>query len=445
MNRQLSAAVIASFRDADPSQHRQQLQRFSARQWHENFRWLDASGLALYFLQRLRSLEAESAIPDSILAQLEQRHADNEHRTAVLFNEFARINAAFRCAGLRYAVLKGFTLVPDFCPDLSLRCQMDFDFLIADDQAEPCRDLLASLGYSLMAANNHVLEFKSSAGQVPHIRDLYKAKPQHAVEVHLGDDSQLEFHSSVLKRSRIVTSNGVNYPALSAEDMFLGVASHLFRHIRSEWTRISWLLELRHFVSTRRKESAFWAAVRERGLQTSGTAVAVGVAINLADRAFGKVECDDLREWTVNNLPAPILSWTERYGDEILFAHFPGNKLYLLLERELDGGRETSLTIRRRLFPASRPARIATTATGNILDKLQALQFEYQYFFFRLRFHLTQTPRYLLEARRWKRFCKQRCGQSLADHQTAMPTPIADREAGHKLQGSYPSLTVKQQ
>lgn len=445
MNRQLSAAVIASFRDADPSQHRQQLQRFSARQWHDNFCWLDASGLALYFLQRLRSLEAESAIPDSILAQLEQRHADNEHRTAVLFNEFGRINAAFRDAGLGYAVLKGFTLVPDFCPDLSLRCQMDFDFLIADDQAGPCRDLLASLGYSLMASNRHVLEFKSNAGHVPHIEDLYKAKPQHAVEIHLCDDSRFEFHSSLLNRSGIVTASGIDYPRLSAEDMFFGVASHLFRHIRSEWTRISWLLELRHFVSMRRTDSTFWTNVREKSQQTSGAAVAVGVAVSLAERAFGKVECDDLRDWSVHSLPMPVLSWIDRYGDKILLADFPGNKLYLILEREIDGSRETSQTIRRRLFPASRPARVATATSGNILDRLQALQFEYRYFFFRLRFHLTQTTRYLLEAWRWKSFRKERCGQALAEDQQAIPAPITSREAGHKLQGSYPTLTVKQQ
>jgi hypothetical protein len=445
MNRQLSAAVIASFRDADPSQHRKRLHRFSARQWHENFRWLDASGLALYFLQRLRSLEAENAIPDSILAQLEQRHADNEHRTAVLFNEFVRINAAFRGAGLEFVALKGFSLVPDFCPDLSLRCQMDFDLLIADYQAGPCRDVLVSLGYSLMASNSHVLEFKSNAGKVPHMRDLYKAKPQHAVEIHLSDDSRFEFHSSLLNRSRIATANGIEYPALSAEDMFFGVASHLFRHIRSEWTRISWLLELRHFLFTRRNDSAFWTNVRENAQQTSGAAVAVGVAVSLADKAFGKLECYDLRNWSVDELPAPVILWIEHYGDKTLLADFPGSKLYLLLERELDDSRETSLTIRQRLFPTSRPARIATAATGNILDRLQALQFEYRYFFFRLRFHLTQTPRYLLEAWLWKRSRKERCEQGVADDRTARQAAITECEAGHKLQGSYPSLTVKQQ
>lgn len=421
MNRQLSAAVIISFRYPDAAQIRRQLSRFSARQWQQAFPWLDASGLALYLLDWLRSHAAEDAIPDSVMERLEQRHADNEQRTTTLFVEFARINAAFRASGMEYANLKGFTLVPDYCPDLSLRCQMDFDFLVDAAQAEPCVALLRTLGYSLMTSNAHVMEFKSHAGRVPHIRDLYKPRPQRAVEIHLCDDAGIELQSRQLRHSRMLGINGIDVAALTAEDMFLGQASHLFRHVRSEWTRVSWLLEFRHFVICHRTDAKFWLAVERKAMEAPGASLAVGVALHLAERAFGMFAPRELRDWSAARLPASVALWIERYGDEVLLASFPGSKLYLILERELDSSRKMSSTIRRRLLPMRTPARVTSAASGGVGERFRAFQFQLRYFLFRLRFHFVHTPRYLWEAWRWRRFPRSSDGLGDALLRTAPP------------------------
>jgi hypothetical protein len=444
MNRQLSAAVLATFRDADPTHLRQQLRRFSSRQWQENFPWLDASGLALYLLDRLRSLELDDAIPTSILFQLEQRHADNKRRTTSLFEEFVRINAAFRAAGLEYVNLKGFTLVPGYCPDLSLRCQMDFDFLVGELEAQQCQDLLRTLGYSLMASNGHVMEFKSHAGSVPHIRALYKARPQRVVEVHFCDDSRFEFQPSLLERSVNLTLDGIGYPALASEDMFLCQGSHIFRHIRSEWTRASRLLEFRNFITTHFEDAGFWNNLRERAMQEPGIPLAVGAALRLAEKAFGDFAPHELRDWAAGSLPATVALWIDRYGDDVLLARFPGGKLYLILERELDSSQEMSRTIRRRLLPMRGPGRV-TRADMSLATRFKAHRFQLWYFFFRLRFHLAQTPRYLLEAWRWKRLSSGLRGLDSSVAQAAPTQGAAERETGHRVQTSYRSLTVKQQ
>src|ERR1700691_4018389 len=105
MDRQLAATVIATFRDAGAAQHKERLKRFSARRWQRNFRWLDASGLALYFLRTLRRRNIDDCVPSPVLAQLEQRYDSNQQRTAFLFEEFERINTAFRRAGVDYVTL----------------------------------------------------------------------------------------------------------------------------------------------------------------------------------------------------------------------------------------------------------------------------------------------------------------------------------------------------
>jgi hypothetical protein len=406
MDRELAAAVIATFRATDAPHHRQTLRAFAAHRWKHNFHWLDASGLALYFLQKLRTLEIKDAVPESVLSQLERRQADNEQRTASLFDEFVRLNTALTGGGLPYANLKGFTYIPDYCPNPSLRYQMDCDFLIEERDATRCCDILRSLGYSVVAANRHVIELKTGGPDTPRISDLYKTTSQRVVELHLCDDSRPDRHSSLLQHRQLLQIRGGKYPALSAEEIFLAQTCHLFRHLRSEWTRISWLLELRHFVAARRDDAPFWRAVRLRADHDEQGALAVGASLRLAQNAFGHFACDELTNWSVEQLPAAVALWIERYGDEVLLADFPGSKLYLILEQALCDGHQTRFMIRRRLFPRRAPANFVASPSGGPMQKLKAAWVSYRYFFFRMRFHIVAGSQYFVESWRWKRLRK---------------------------------------
>ena len=141
-------AVIASFRDS--SEHAvQRLAGLTQRDWARSMLWLDASGLALYFLNRLQLLGIEDAIPAPTLERLRQSQADNCLRSASMLSEFCSLNEAFQAAGVQYANEKGFTLSPDSCPDASLRHQVDFDFMVDGDDLNICREILEQRGYVL--------------------------------------------------------------------------------------------------------------------------------------------------------------------------------------------------------------------------------------------------------------------------------------------------------
>ena len=406
MNRQLAQAVITTFRDPDPVTNRKRLAHFGLRDWRHTLYWLDASGLALYFLVRLRSLFLQDAIPESVLSQLDERLADNKVSTTLMFREFVRLNVAFQEAGLTYLNLKGFTLVPDYCPAPALRYQMDCDFLLAETFRARCTDLLRGLGYTLTFADHRVMEFKAGMNRLPHIRDLYKPKPQRLVEIHLCGPCRpagLGLDGHAMERRRVATLDGFSFPAPAAADMFVAQAFHLLRHLQSEWTRVSWLLEFRNLVLKKQHDNPFWHEVEELASRTPDASLAIAVAIRLAAEGFGDFAPDALRSLVCNRVPDVVALWIKRYAASILLSDHPGTKLYLLLQGELNKNKQKPFTVRKRLLPLRPPAQVIVAARGGPRQQLLGAAYQFRYVLFRLRFHVKEGARYLVEAWRWKR------------------------------------------
>ncbi len=400
---------MATFRDEDVHAHGQRLSRFDRGDWRRSLGWLDASGLALYFLDRLKSLRLTTAVPFDLVTKLESRLADNQRRTADLFDEFLRINHAFQDASLRYLNLKGFTLTPEYCPDPALRCQFDLDFLVASADAARCRDILSTFGYAATGHNENVVEFKRGPARVPSIQELYKPRLQRSVEVHLvsGPDHAAEQESSVLARSNSRAWKGAAFPALCDVDQFMAQACHLFRHVKSEWTRISWLLEFKTFVAARRNDTRFWDKTQAHATTVDDGGLAVGIATWLATEAFGEFAPRALTEWSVDAIPPAVRLWLEQYDSRIMLSDFPGSKLYLLLNGELDrcAGQQGQATL-RKLLPLHCPPRVTGPSPRGIGHKIRAAVAQAKYVLFRLRFHMVEGSRYVIEARRWKRIVR---------------------------------------
>ncbi len=408
-NPALVHAIVASF--SEPAEQAcSRLSRFSAHDWARTEFWLDTSGLALYFLNHVQAHGLSDAVDARLLAKLQQKLTDNQTRIAGMLQDFISINRSFREAGIRFANIKGFTHFPDSCPDLSLRHQSDFDFLIDPDHLALGRTLLEQRGFMLTASTPGSLEFRTSGPVRTSLDGQYRVANRLSAELHLGTAPPLRGLPSKrdprLDRLQDWQWNGQGFPALARADQLIGQALHLLGHLRNEHTRPSWLLEYRHHVVAHQGDCDFWNAVRALAAESAQTSVALGLSTLLASIIFGPFSSPELDSWTVDLLPHRVRLWASHYGRRAVLADVPGTKLYLLLEdalQDLDSGQVKSVRL-RRLIPLRRTDRILQPATNETLpSRLRREAIELRFMLFRLRFHLQQGFRFAWEVRRWKR------------------------------------------
>jgi hypothetical protein len=188
MNNALAQAVVQSLSFSGEAQEKAAvlLPRFAERDWDRSFCWLDNSGLALYFLRRLEETQRTSVLPARILARLQRNQSDNQHRLMRMAEEFARINCKFDEGGLNYAVMKGFSLVPAFSPDASLRAQADLDYMLDDESLPGAQRILRELGYTMTQATGTQFVFRSTERAALLSDSPYALTTPPMVELHLA-------------------------------------------------------------------------------------------------------------------------------------------------------------------------------------------------------------------------------------------------------------------
>lgn len=395
-------AVLSIFRDPVPEAC-SRLEWLSEREWQNLLRWLDFSGLALYFLDRMAELELHHWLPAFVLDRLWDNLADNAERTRGMCAESTVIQQEFQRAGLAYAVLKGLSLWPSAVPKPELRSQFDLDFLVAERSAQEARRILEIRGYRLYAISGQTWEFKLNERPGVSLKDLYKPMPSHAVELHIEPD--VAGCSTILDRVEYRELHGIRIPMLAPVDLFLGQALHVYKHLCGEFSRASHLLEFRHHVLARHSDDDFWRNLRATASGNERAVLSLGMVTLLIMRVMGDFAPESLTGWTVSHLPLPTQLWVEMYGRRAVCGSFPGTKLYLLLQREL---KPVGLPVQRppikALLPSRLPPPIIKAFPNEAMSvRLSRYRMQLEFVLLRLRFHFVEGLRYAWESYRWKR------------------------------------------
>src|SRR5215510_3039490 len=78
-------------------------QSFKRKEWDRVLAWLDLSGLAIYFLNCLKSSGDLNAVPNWVQEELDSRAEANRRRTHTLLQEFESLIASFEKGHVNYA------------------------------------------------------------------------------------------------------------------------------------------------------------------------------------------------------------------------------------------------------------------------------------------------------------------------------------------------------
>ncbi len=398
----LREAALLSFCDPPPPQC-SVLWSLSRREWESLLHWLDLSGLALYFLDRMANLQFSGSLPEFVLARLQKNLEDNTERTRSMIAESVAIQQEFQSAHVSYAVLKGLSLWPCSVPAPELRSQFDLDFLVVEKSASSAKSILERRGYRLYQASRRSWEFKRNERPGLSLKDLYKVQPSHAVELHIEPNRSGQ--SSLMDRLEMRNLYECTMPVLSPVDLLLGQGLHAYKHVCSEFSRAAHLLEFRRHVMARFNDSTFWLTLRAAAEENPRASLGLGVVTLLITHVMDNFAPKGLTEWTVDSLPKSVRQWVQMYGRRAVFGSFPGTKLYLLLQKELEtAGIPAKRQLRQVLLPNHLPPPIIRAFPDEtVAVRLARYRMQLVLILLRLRFHLVEGIRYAWESRRWRR------------------------------------------
>jgi hypothetical protein len=387
---------------------------FSRGDWERAQEWLDHSGVALWFWDRLKVLGARDALPPEIGGRLDRVLTDHSFRVASMAEEFDSINRLWESAGVEYAVLKGFALIPEYAPDARLRIAYDYDYLLRAEQMERAAQVLSNAEYIRRRERvDHPVVYTHSANtlRMPSRRDdLYSAAFHRTVELHtrLWEPGTLKIplplpdDFSARKRPR--NWQGLRFYSLAEEDELMFQVLHAFRHILDGWCRLYSFLEIANFLEHRRSDMIFWQRFCERIRLSPLLSEMTGVVFSLAAGLFGTAVPAVIDAGVIRTMRSRLDLWVNRYGYDAALANFAGNKCSLLLYREFVPDDATWREIRRRrLFPLHRPARAAQASTSEISARLVAGWKQGCYVARRSLHHLIAAAQYAWQSIQWAR------------------------------------------
>jgi len=374
-------------------------------------KWLDRSGLALTFLRQLQNHGAASQLSEAWHHALCQRLAANAARTRDMLEEAQRITAAFCSFEVTAALLKGITLAPDFCDDLILRHQVDFDFLIDRQEVHRAADALRSCGYSAASLNESGEScFLTPLLHIPSRNDdLYAMQRQRQIDLHtsLWEPCAwlpVQVPQDCLKFARPQTIAGVDYLSPSLEDKFLFQVLHAFRHSFRSWIRLSWLLEIAKCIDNHTDDAELWGRVVSRAGDTHLSKSIFAFVLGLVTRLFGIPAPEVLRSWCADSLTLSLCAWLDHFGVDWAISDWPGslNNLFLTAEFIPDSSLRAKYW-RSRLVPGKTQTSLGSVAANDAKKFLRLQAARVGYVAHRAAVHLKDIVALPIQQFRWRR------------------------------------------
>lgn len=386
---------------------------FDPSDWSRALEWLDVSGLALYFRHKVIKTDGLQVLPLYVQARLDHSYEQNCLRVESIRKESSALHRLFDDAGVQFALLKGLAMVPDYCPDATLRTQYDHDYLIRPDALARAEAALQAAGYRPKVSREgyHIAYMPPASEEhsAPGPLGLYSARLQRSVELHIRlwenaeERIDIPLGDDFMNRLRDRLGLGLAYPALSDEDGLIFQVLHAFRHVLRNWCRLSVFLEISHFLNQRAADSVFWRQYQDRIANLRWVPEVSTLVFNLTRVLFGSSVPAEFNPRVDPKFSAIAGAWIDLYGMPGALANFRENKNSLFLHREFVTDRSIWAEIRRRrLFPFRRPHQLPEVLFYHGPSGLRRRLAQHLHGLRRLKFHALSAVRYACEYPRWQ-------------------------------------------
>ncbi len=408
--RDLQMLAVSALRSQPDFSGLQRLSMCSKRETDSLLTWLDHSGLALYFLAQLRKHGELDRLPADLKGALERRFASNRKRMDGMFAEFCNVNSALNDRGVPHAFLKGFSLVPEFCPDASLRHQSDIDILVHPDSVTQAAQALIACGYNRKDHGEAAeMRFATPLQYVPSARDdIYMLSPHREAELHTSiweetGHVSLAMPNDCLEGSRHRIFRDVEYVSLSLADMFLMQVVHAFSHLLGSWLRVSWLWEIHYFLEANAGENEFWQDIIARAGDDPTLRKALGLVLLLTKQLFESSIPVALDKWCVETLTNRVDTWVRHFGIQWALSELGGSKVTLFIHEEfVSDAAEWKSYFWRRLVPLRGRPSLGQIEASDVKTAMVGRAAQFWFAGRRLVFHTGEIFTFVREAFRWR-------------------------------------------
>jgi hypothetical protein len=403
-------AVLAALRATPDYSQLEVFRKFGEADVAKALRWLDQSGLSFYLLSRLREDSAQSCLPPHLLDALEQRLKANRARTNEWLRDFQIINEALTEGNVRFVVLKGFALVPDFCPRFELRHQADIDLWVEHGCVEEALSRLAQRGFTprMFGPGQHVSLAGAGEERVSLNESIYRPGRFRRLELHgsLLEEAipiNMQYPEGQWERARRRVTGDISFFSLAPADMFIHQAHHAFKHLLSYWARPSWLYEIARFLDSTHANDSLWTEVCDSIGENAPLRDSVGMIVHLVEQLFAPRVSPIFAARCLRSLPAEIIVWNRYFGERVVLSSPMGNKVALLIqERFIKDPAVWSNHFWQRLFPV-RSDLALTEICGKTLAPTFADRWnQFRFTLRKARFHGMFLFAYPFHALRWR-------------------------------------------
>ena len=296
----------------------------------ELLRWLDEAGLTLYLLHQSERRGDKGSLPDELRAALDSRHERNRNRVAAMLAEFYKVVEALSASRITFAVVKGFSLQPEFCSSVELRHHIDVDLLVAPTYIDRATEVLLKIGYQKAGAEDFgELRFLKGRPAAPPTAqdDLFTVRSESRLEIHTSLFESRAYTPFALAENwqsgiRHKSLGQVRFPTISEADAFMLHVLHAFQHLAAGWIRLSWLFEISNYIESHNADDHLWRSVTDRVVVDERCAHAFGLMLQQTSMLFKTELPKTLADRLIDPLPANLQRWNEDYAVNVILSHF---------------------------------------------------------------------------------------------------------------------------